>query len=89
MAISTTQVSVSTSATLIIAGAGAGDNKMTVNLRHAAATGIVLGGSAAVTAGSGFTFAQSTNVTLTLREGDTLYGICTTSTVPVSVIATW
>lgn len=93
MAVSVTQPSVTTSATLIAQNTagdpGEGDYRTRrFRIKNITGTGpVVLGGSAAVTAANGYSFAAADSpIVIELEPGEALYGIVAATTQVLHVI---
>lgn len=96
MAVSSGQVQLNNStATQIVAAAnsntiyvGRGVNPRTVVLYNADGTNDAYIGTSAVAAGTGFKLLHGSTITVTLAEGDSLYGLASASTPTVHYLAT-
>lgn len=87
MAISSAQVSVTTSATLLSSAETDDRTGSALALTNGGAVTVFLGASG-VTTGSGFGLAAGTSMALDLQPGESLYGIVASGTATVSVLRT-
>ena len=91
MAVSGTRVTVATTATLLLTAQGKAGSQQEVNVRVQNPTGgqvVFLGNSAVTASAYGYSLAVAGEVLITLKNGESLYGIVAGTTQVVNVLAT-
>lgn len=87
MAVVTSVVTVSTSATLLGTGGHSVQDLKTIIVRNDSGSDLYVGGSDVTTA-NGMRVPTASSITIDLAPNDSLFGICSAATIPIQVLIT-